>query len=232
MPFYDWTIILLIPAIILGIYAQARVSGAYKKYSEVTNRRGLTGADIARAILAAENIRDVQVTSIAGQLTDHYDPRTKTLALSSGVINSRSLAAAGIAAHETGHAIQHAHGYAPMGLRSALVPAANFGSRLAMPLILGGFLLSYMAGEFGVTLIYIGIALYAVAVLFTLVTLPVEFNASNRAMRLLATTGVLEPDELVPAKKVLDAAALTYVAAALSAVLTLLRFIIMSRGRD
>jgi Zn-dependent membrane protease YugP len=232
MLFYDWTILLLIPAIILGIYAQVRVSGAYKKYSEVTNRRGMTGADIARAILAAENIRDVQVTTIAGQLTDHYDPRTKTLALSGGVINSRSLSAAGIAAHETGHAVQHAHGYAPMGLRSALVPAANFGSRLAMPLILAGFLLSYMAGEFGVTLIYIGIALYAIAVLFTVITLPVEFNASNRAMRLLATTGILEPDELVPAKKVLDAAALTYVAAALSAVLTLLRFIIMSRGRD
>jgi Zn-dependent membrane protease YugP len=232
MLFYDWTILLVLPAIILGIYAQVKVSSAYKKYSEVANRRGLTGADIARAILAAENIRDVQVTPISGHMTDHYDPRTKTLALSSGVLNSRSLAAAGIAAHETGHAIQHAYGYAPLGLRSTLVPAANFGSKLAMPLILVGFLMAYTAGEFGVTLIYIGIALYAIAVLFTVVTLPVEFNASSRAMRLLATTGILEPDELTPTKKVLDAAALTYVAAALSAVLTLLRFIIMARGRD
>ena len=231
MFFYDWTFLLIIPALILGIAAQIKVSSAYKKYGAVPNRRGMTGADVARAILEASGIRDVRIESVTGQLTDHYDPGSKTLRLSQGVYSQASLAAAGIAAHETGHAIQHSLNYGPMGLRSALVPMANFGSRLAFPLILVGLLLAGGRGAFGMWLVYAGIILYSLAVLFTLITLPVEFDASSRAVRLLEYN-ILAPDEIGAVKKVLSAAAMTYVAAALSAVLTLLRFIILARGRD
>ncbi|MDR2648510.1 MAG: zinc metallopeptidase [Clostridiales bacterium] len=229
--FYDSTILLVIPALILSLYAQYKVSSAYKKYSAVRNMKGYTGADVARQLLLASNISDVRVEPIHGNLTDHYDPKSKVLRLSEGVYNSPSLAAVGIAAHETGHAIQHSIGYGPLGLRSALVPAANIGSKLAIPLIFIGFLLAAGTGGFGMLMINAGIILYTVAVAFTLITLPVEFNASGRAIELLSEYHFLTADEITPAKKVLNAAALTYVAAALSAVLTLLRFVIMANSR-
>jgi Zn-dependent membrane protease YugP len=230
--YMDYTIILLIPAMLLAIYAQQKVASTYRKYSAVKNRKGYTGADVARQLLLSSNIRDVSVEPIAGQLTDHYDPRTKVLKLSEGVYNSTSIAAVGIAAHETGHAIQHDVGYAPLGIRNAIVPAANIGSRLAMPLILIGLLLGSGAGTIGLMMMNIGIILFSVAVFFQLVTLPVEFNASGRAIELLGEYHFLTDEELTPARKVLNAAALTYVAAAISAVLNLLRLILMSNRRS
>jgi len=228
---FDYTFLLIIPALILSIYAQHKVNAAYKKYSAVRNAKGYTGADVARQLLAAGRISDVEVQPIKGNLTDHYDPRTKVLGLSEGVYNSTSLAAAGIAAHETGHAIQDYDGYSPLALRSGLVPIANIGSQLAFPLVIVGVFLASGSGGLGLLLINIGILLYSVAVIFTLVTLPVEFNASGRAIQLLSEYNILARDEIEPAKKVLSAAALTYVAAALSAVLTLLRFILLANGR-
>ena len=231
MFFYDWTIILVIPAIILSIYAQAKVNSAYKKYSAIRNTKGYTAADVARQLLMSSRINDVSVEQIRGNLTDHYDPKTKTLRLSEGVYNNPSLAAIGIAAHETGHAIQDNVGYGPLALRSGLVPMANIGSRLAVPLIIIGLLFASGTGSFGMLLVNAGILLYTVAVAFTLITLPVEFNASGRAIELLSEYHFLTPDEIDPAKKVLNAAALTYVAAALTAVLTLLRFILIANRR-
>ena len=231
MFFFDNTFILLIPALILTFYAQHKVNSAYKKYSAVRNSKGYTGADVARELLKDSRISDVRVEPIAGNLTDHYDPKTKTLRLSEGVYNSQSLAAVGIAAHETGHAIQHNVGYGPLALRSGLVPMANIGSRLAFPLVIIGIFLASGSGSFGLMLINVGILLYTIAVVFTLITLPVEFNASGRAVELLSEYRFLAPEELEPAKKVLSAAALTYVAAALTAILTLLRFILIANGR-
>ena len=229
--FFDSTFLLIIPALILSIYAQYKVNSAYKKYSAVRNAKGYTGADVARQLLMASRIDDVQVEPIQGNLTDHYDPKTKTLRLSEGVYNSPSIAAIGIAAHETGHAIQHNVGYGPLALRSGLVPMANLGSRLAIPLIIIGLLFASGTGSFGMFLVNAGILLYTLAVAFTLITLPVEFNASGRAIELLSEYHFLTQDEIDPAKKVLSAAALTYVAAALTAVLTLLRFILIANGR-
>jgi len=229
--FFDSTFLLIIPALILSIYAQYKVNSAFKKYSAVRNAKGYTGADVARQLLMASRIDDVQVEPIQGNLTDHYDPKTKTLRLSEGVYNSPSIAAIGIAAHETGHAIQHNVGYGPLALRSGLVPMANLGSRLAIPLIIIGLLFASGTGSFGMFLVNAGILLYTLAVAFTLITLPVEFNASGRAIELLSEYHFLTQDEIDPAKKVLSAAALTYVAAALTAVLTLLRFILIANGR-
>ncbi|MDR1914537.1 MAG: zinc metallopeptidase [Clostridiales bacterium] len=223
--------LLVLPAILLSLWAQFKVSSAYKKYSQVNNRRGFTGAEVAKQLLAVSGIRDVRIEPVHGQMTDHYDPGSKVLRLSEGVYGSASLAAAGIAAHETGHAIQHNLGYGPLGLRSTLVPAANIGSRMAMPLIIIGLLLSSGSGSFGLMMVYGGIILYSIAVLFTLITLPVEFNASSRAMELLSENRILAEDEVAPTKKVLSAAAMTYVASALTAVLTLLRFILLSNRR-
>ena len=229
--YFDSTFLLILPALILSLYAQYKISSAYKKYSAVRNKKGYTGADVARQLLLSSGINDVSVESIRGNLTDHYDPRTKVLRLSEGVFNSPSLAAIGIAAHETGHAIQHNIGYGPLGLRSGLVPLANIGSRMAVPLIIIGLFMASGSGSFGMMLINLGIILYSVAVAFTLITLPVEFNASGRAIALLSDYHFLTPDEITPAKKVLNAAALTYVAAALSAVLTLLRFVLIANRR-
>ena len=223
--YFDGTLLLVFPALILSLYAQYKVSSAYNKYSKVRNKKGYTGAEAARQLLLASKISDVRVEPVHGNLTDHYDPRTMTLRLSEGVYNNPSIAAVGIAAHEAGHAIQHNTGYGPLGLRSALVPMANIGSKLAIPLIILGLFM----GSFG--FMYAGIILYTAAVVFTLITLPVEFNASGRAIELLSEYNFLTPDEITPAKKVLNAAALTYVAAALTAVLTLLRFIILAGGR-
>lgn len=219
---------LVLLAFIFSMVAQAKVSGTFNKYSEVRNRRGFTGAQVAQQMLQNAGIYDVSVQRVAGHLTDHYDPRTKTLRLSQSVYDSTSVAALGVAAHETGHAIQHDVGYAPLALRSFFVPLANFGSRLAIPLIIIGFLFS--GG--GSTLVTLGILFFSLSVAFTIITLPVEFNASTRAIRLLVDDGFLDSDEIGGAKKVLSAAAMTYVAAAFAAVAQLLRLIAIFGRRD
>lgn len=220
--------ILVIIAFIFSMVAQTKVSSTFNKYSRVRNRRGFTGAQVAAQMLQNAGIYDVSVQRVAGNLTDHYDPRTKTLRLSQSVYDSTSVAALGVAAHETGHAIQHDVSYAPLALRSFFVPLANFGSRLAIPLIIIGFIFS--GG--GSTLVTLGILFFSLSVAFTLITLPVEFNASTRAIRLLVDDGFLDSDEIGGAKKVLSAAAMTYVAAAFAAVAQLLRLIALFGRRD
>lgn len=220
--------ILLIVAMIFSMVAQTKVSSTFNKYSRVRNRAGFTGAQVATQMLQNAGIYDVSVQRVAGNLTDHYDPRTKTLRLSQGVYDSMSVAALGVAAHETGHAIQHDVGYAPLALRSFFVPLANFGSRLAFPLIVIGFI---VAGG-GSTLVTLGILFFSLSVAFTVITLPVEFNASHRAIDLLVADGFLSSDEIGGAKKVLSAAAMTYVAAAFAAVVQLLRLIAIFGRRD
>lgn len=225
MPYYyfDPTMILLIPGIILAMYAEFKVKSTFSTYEKVSSYKRIPGHEVARMLLKAEGISDVTVEHISGNLTDHYDPQAKVLRLSDKVYNSSSIAAAGVAAHETGHAIQHAHGYVPLTMRSAIFPAARFGSNLSMPLILAGILFSTNI------LIQLGILLFSAAVVFQLVTLPVEFNASSRATDLLEINGILTHEENSYAKKVLNAAALTYVASAISSMLSLLRLILISR---
>jgi len=224
MYFWYWSLILLVPALILGIYAQAKVSSSFSRYSQVPSARGLTGARAARVLLDGAGLADVGIEVAGSRLSDHYDPRSRTLTLSPEVGNSNSLAAVGVAAHEAGHAMQHADGYVPFKFRSALVPVANVGTNF-------GFILFFVGLAFfrSGLLMNIGILLYAAAVLFTLVTLPVELNASRRAMAQLSDRSILVADELTGAKKVLNAAALTYVAAALMAILQLVRLILISR---
>ena len=222
--YYYYSFILLVPALILGSYAQAKVSSTFKRYSQVPSARGLTGAQGARQLLDSSGLSDVAIEVAGSRLSDHYDPRSRTLTLSPEVGNSNSLAALGVAAHEAGHAMQHADGYAPFRFRSALVPVANIGTNLGFALFFIG-LIFFRGGP----LLTIGIFLYSAAVLFTLVTLPVELNASRRAMVELSNRNILVADELTGAKKVLSAAALTYVAAALMAVLQLIRLILISR---
>ena len=219
---------LVILAFIFSMVAQTKVSTTFNKYSRVRNRAGFTGAQVATQMLQNAGIYDVSVQRVAGNLTDHYDPRTKTLRLSQSVYDSTSVAALGVAAHETGHAIQHDVGYAPLALRSFFVPLANFGSRLAFPLIVIGFI---VAGG-GSTLVTLGILFFSLSVAFTVITLPVEFNASHRAIDLLVADGFLSSDEIGGAKKVLSAAAMTYVAAAFAAVVQLLRLIAIFGRRD
>ncbi len=219
---------MILTMIITGL-AQAKVSSTYRKYSKVTNRRYLTGQQVAAQMLIDADIHDVRIERVAGRLTDHYDPRTKTLRLSSGVYDGRSVAALGVAAHETGHAIQHDTGYAFLALRSWLVPLSNLGSTLALPMILIGL---FFGGHSSNMWISLGILFYCLAVLFTLVTLPVEFNASRRAIYLLEDRNFLDADEIGGAKKVLSAAAMTYVAAAAVAVLELLRLLAIFGRRD
>lgn len=213
--------ILLLPALILSVYAQWKVSSTFKKMSERRAASGMTGAQVARMLLQRNGIDDVKVETVPGSLSDHYDPTHKVLRLSEPVYDSNSLAALGVAAHETGHAIQHHTAYSALSLRSAILPVANIGSKLAIPLFLGGML---MRMDF---LITIGIVMFLGAVAFTLVTLPVEFNASRRAMAQLTSGGFLRNDEIQGAKSVLDAAALTYVAAAAMAVVQLIRLIMI-----
>ena len=229
--FLDSTFLLILPALALSMFAQYKVKSAYNKYSTIRSTNGYNGADVARELLLRSGVNDVRVEPTSGMLTDHYDPRSKVVRLSEGVYNSSSLAALGIAAHEVGHAVQHNVGYMPLGLRSALVPVTGFGSKLAVPLILVGLFLAQGAGSFGLVLAQVGIILYSVAVLFTLVTLPVEFNASGRAIELLSENRFLTDDEVAPTKKVLNAAALTYVAATITAIMTLLRFIMIVNRR-
>ena len=224
MYFWYWSLILLVPALALGIYAQAKVSSSFNHYSQIPSARGLTGAQAARVMLDTAGLGNVGIEVAGSRLSDHYDPRSQSLTLSPEVGNSNSLAALGVAAHETGHAMQHADGYAPFKIRSSLVPVANLGSNLGFILFFVG-LFFFRSG----LMMNIGIVLYAAAVLFTVVTLPVELNASKRAMTQLSDRNILVADELTGAKKVLSAAALTYVAAALMAILQLVRLILISR---
>ncbi|MBQ6859385.1 MAG: zinc metallopeptidase [Clostridia bacterium] len=227
MYYYDPTYLLLIPGLLLALYAQFKVTGTFNKWKQVGSRAGMTGAEMARRILDANGCRDVRVEYIQGSLTDHYDPQNGVLRLSSEVYGSRSIAALGVAAHEAGHAIQDAQDYAPMRIRANLVPIANIGSGMAMPLFMLGLILSWEP------LTKIGILFFAFSVAFYLVTLPVEFNASGRAVAVLSG-GYLAADEVKGVKAVLSAAALTYVASALQAVLQLLRLVLIagSRNRD
>ena len=226
--FYDWTYILVLIGVLICLAASARVRQVFAKYSRVQSRMRMTGKEAAEEILRRNGIYDVQVIHIPGNLTDHYNPGNKTLGLSDTVYQSSSVAAVGVAAHECGHAVQHAMGYAPLSIRGALVPVANFGSAVAWPLILIGLLIN---GETSLLLINLGILLFSAAVLFQLVTLPVEFNASRRAVKALGASGMLYPDEVASVKKVLGAEALTYVAGAASAILQLLRLLILTGGR-
>jgi len=225
MPFWDPTFIVLIPAVLLALYAQFRVKSAYAQYSQVAVSSGLTGAQAAEEILRRNGLSNVTVDRTEGVLSDHYDPRTRTLSLSGDVYSGASVAAVGVAAHETGHAIQHARGYAPLALRSAMVPTVQFGSWLAWPIFILGFL--FHSGG----MIQLGVLVFSAVVAFTVVTLPVEFNASARAMRALQEERLVTPDELRGVRSVLTAAALTYVAAAAMSVLQLLRMLMMANMR-
>ncbi len=225
---FDPTIILVLIGVALSLWAQGRVNSTFSRYSRVRSMTGMTGAEAARRLLNAQGIYDVTVQPIAGELTDHYDPRTKSVNLSQSVYGATSVAAIGVAAHECGHAMQDNEGYAPLRFRSALVPAANFGSKLSWPLILLGLVF----GGLGSPLVEIGILMFSLAVLFQLVTLPVEYNASARAVRLLDSQGILAGEEVSGTRKVLNAAALTYVAAAATSILQLLRLIILFGGRN
>lgn len=226
--YYDPTYILVLIGVVFSMLASARVNGTFNKYAGVRSHSGITGREAAERILRSNGIYDVTVHHIPGRLTDHYDPRNKTLGLSDSTYNSSSVAAIGVAAHECGHAVQHAVGYAPLKIRGALVPAANFGSSIAWPLIIIGL---FMNGKMSLVLINLGILLFSAAVLFQIVTLPVEFNASRRAVKGLETSGMLYPEEVKATKEVLGAAALTYVASAASMILQFLRLLLLTGGR-
>lgn len=221
----DPTMILVLIGAVLSMAASSRLNSTFSKYSRVRSRSGLTGAEAAKKLLNSQGIYDVEIRPVAGQLTDHYDPRTKTVNLSEAIYNQTSVAAIGVAAHECGHAIQHNVGYTPLQLRSAFVPIASFGSKLSWPLIFIGLIIG--ASPF----IQIGIWMFTLAVLFQLITLPVEFNASNRAASLLGSIGIMGDQEVSQTKQVLGAAALTYVAAAAGSILQLLRLVLLFGGR-
>ena len=228
--YYDPTWILLLIGAVICMIASARVRTTFNKYSKVYSHTGMTGAEAARRILDSRGIYDVQVVPTQGNLTDHYDPRDRTLRLSQTVYGASSVAAVGVAAHECGHAIQDAEDYSPLRIRTALVPVANFGSSVSMILIIAGIIFGFGRGGSSI-LLNLGILCFSLVVLFQLVTLPVEFNASKRAMVLLQDLGILYPEEAAKTKKVLSAAALTYVAGALSSLLQLLRLVILFGGR-
>ncbi len=226
-PFLDPTFILLIPAMILAFWAQVKVKSTYRKFSQVASASGMTGAQVARKILEMEGVADVNVEKVDGELTDHYDPRTKKVCLSAGVFGERSVAAFGIAAHEVGHAIQHNRGYAPLQIRHALLTPANLGSSLAMPLFFVGFIFSSFR-----ILMDIGIFFFLGALAFQLITLPVEFDASRRALAALRGSGMMDSGEVSMARKVLTSAAWTYVAAAAVSLLHLVRLLVLRGSRD
>lgn len=228
--YLDWTyIVLVLPALILSIWASASVKTTFKKYSKVQNRAGLTGAEVARRILCENDLYDVRVVHTMGSLTDHYDPKARVIRLSDSTYSSTSSSAIGVAAHEAGHAIQHAKGYIPLKLRNAIVPVTNIGSRLSMPLILIGILLSAFSEVFA-WFAYVGVACFSLCAIFQLLTLPTEFNASRRALKNIKEGGFLTAEEAIGAKKVLRAAAMTYVAALAVSLTQLLRlFLIVAR---
>ena len=226
MFFWDWTYLLLIPGLILGVWAQAKVNSAYSRYSRVPSQLGRPASQVVADLLRRNGNDAVQVTPVSGNLTDHYNPASETLALSQGVYGSTSIAALGIAAHEAGHAMQKKDGYAPMRLRTAVVPLVNLGSNAYFPLFLLGIIFSWQP------LVYLGILCFALSVVFSLITLPVEFNASSRAIAMLSQGGYITRDEEPAVKAVLSAAALTYVAAAVTSILSLLRLLIIARNRE
>ncbi len=225
---YGLYFLFALPALLLGLWAQARVRSAFNKYSKVASPGGIAGAEVARRMLDNNGLQHIRIETAGGFLSDHYDPRSKILRLSSDVFQGRSIAAAGVAAHETGHALQDSKRYAPLMLRSLMVPTVQFGSWLGPLLFIAGFFLS---GTIGTTLAWAGVLMFGAVAAFTLVTLPVEIDASNRAKRELVTEGILTPVELQGVNKVLDAAALTYVAAAIQAISTLFYYVFLLRGR-
>ena len=228
---FDWTyLVLVLPCLILSLWASSSVKSTFKRYSTQYSMRGITGADAAMRVLRNNGVHNVRIERIAGELTDHFDPKTNVIRLSDGVYDSTSTAAIGVACHEAGHAVQYATHYAPIKLRAAIIPITNFGSKLSMPLILLGVLLSFM-GNLSYTFIYLGIACFGLSLVFQLVTLPVEFNASRRAVRAIDNAGILTQQELVGAKKTLKAAAMTYVAATAVSLAQLLRLILIFGGR-
>ena len=226
--YFDPTYVLVIIAFLLTLFASMGVKSTFSKYNDVRSSRGITAASAARQILDANGLQNIRIEHVSGDLTDHYSPNENVIRLSDSTYNSTSVAAIGVAAHECGHAIQHATGYAPLKIRGALVPVANFGSTIAWPLILIGLLFSSRSSMLFLNL---GIIAFSLAVLFQIVTLPVEFNASSRAIRILGSSGMLYEDEVDATKKVLSAAALTYVAGAASAILQLLRIILLANSR-
>ena len=226
MYYFDWTMLLVIPGLLLGMWAQYKVNSSFQKYQKVLSRSGYTADSVARALLNHANCDNVSIQQTAGSLTDHYDPNADVLRLSASVYGSSSVAAIGVAAHECGHAMQKYEGYGPLRLRSLLVPVVNLGSNLYFPIFLMGMIFSWEP------LVYVGIACFALTLLFALVTLPVEFNASSRALQALRTGGYLGEAELKGAKAVLDAAALTYVASAISSLLQLIRLLLIARRND
>lgn len=227
--YYDWTILIVLPAMIFAMWAQHKVQSTFARYSNVMGRYGYTGADAARRLLDANGLQRVAIKPVAGQLSDYYDPRNKTLFLSGEVYSSRSAAAIGVACHEAGHALQDAKAYGPLKLRMSIIPVCNIGSRMAMPLFLIGLLLA-QASALGDLFMLIGIASFSLATLFQLITLPVEFNASRRAMEGIRSCGLLAKEELSGARRVLSAAALTYVAALATSLLSLLRLIVIANN--
>ncbi len=227
MFFYDWTYILVLIGAVISLAASARVNTTFNKYSKVRSASGMTGAEAARRILDRAGLSSIPIEHVSGSLSDHYDPRSKVLRLSDDTYGARSVAAIGVAAHECGHAIQDQEEYKPLVLRSTVVPVANIGSKMAMPIIILGIFLSY-----NYMLIQIGILAFSLGVLFQLITLPVEFDASKRAVAILGDQGILGTQELGDCKKVLGAAAMTYVAAAAASILSLLRLVLLFRRRD
>lgn len=236
MPYYyygfDWTYVyLVLPCLILSLWASAHVNSTFRRYSKQHSLRGITGADAAARVVAANGVRGVRIERVSGNLTDHYDPTSNVIRLSDSVYGSTSTAAIGVACHEAGHAVQYAQQYAPIKLRAAIIPVTNFGSRLAMPLILIGLLFSSL-GELSNFFIYLGIACFGLSLVFQLVTLPVEFNASRRALAAIEQGGILTDEERSGARKTLTAAALTYVAATAVSLAQLLRLLTLFGNRN
>ena len=237
MPYYyygygfDWTyIVLILPCMLLSLWASANVNSTFKKYSRQLSYRRITGAEAAQRVLSANGVRGVRIERVSGSLTDHFDPKTNVIRLSDNVYGSTSTAAIGVACHEAGHAVQYAQDYAPIKLRAAIIPITNFGSKIAMPLILIGILLSAL-GNVSYTFVYLGIAAFGLSLVFQLVTLPVEFNASRRAMQAIESANILSEEEQRGARKTLSAAAMTYVAATAVSLAQLLRLIMIFGGR-
>ena len=227
----DWTyIILVLPFVLLSLWASSNVNSTFKKYAQQYSSRRITGAEAAQRVLYAHGVRNVRIERVSGNLTDHFDPTTNVIRLSDGVYDNTSTAAIGVACHEAGHAVQYAQNYGPIKLRAAIIPVTNLGSKLAMPLILIGVLLSAF-GSISTGLIYLGIACFSLSLIFQLVTLPVEFNASRRAMETIESAGLLTAEEQQGAKKTLKAAAMTYVAATAVSLMQLLRLVMLFGGR-
>ena len=231
--YWDWTyIVYVLPAVIFAMWASANVNSTFKKYAKIHSRRGITGAEAARRVLDSKGLTNVRIERVSGNLTDHYDPRTNVIRLSDTVYSDTSEAAIGVACHEAGHAMQYAESYAPIKLRNAIIPVTNIGSKLSMPLILIGIFLSYLS-DYLIIFAYVGIICFAFSTVFQLVTLPTEFNASRRALAAIDDCGILDSEERSGAKKVLSAAALTYVAALAVSLMQLLRLItLVNRRRD